>query len=46
VKNQIVSVQDDVGEETLEPYYITDAIYGMIVDAPLPYYAGYQFEEN
>jgi hypothetical protein len=33
--NQIVGVQDDVSEETLKPYYITeDAIYGMIADAP------------
>jgi uncharacterized membrane protein len=44
---QIVGVvQDDVSEETLEPYYITDAIYGIIADALLPYSAGYQFEEN
>jgi hypothetical protein len=43
---QIVGIQDDVSEETLEPYYITYAIYGMIADAPLPYNAGYQFEEK
>jgi uncharacterized membrane protein len=43
---QIVGIQDDVNEKTLEPYYITDAIYGMIADAPLPYNAGYQFDEN
>jgi hypothetical protein len=41
-----VKNQDDVSEETLEPYYITDAIYEIIADAPLPCNAGYQFEEN